>query len=104
MLSGLAADIVLIDEDPARADSEAMELNHAVAVTHPTRIRAGGYEDLAGALVTITAAGVGQRPGETRLDLLQRNAGLSQRIVPRIVSTNPDGILLIATNPVDVLS
>lgn len=104
LMSGLAAELVLLDQDARRAEGEAMDLNHAVPFTHPTRVWAGEYADLAGALVTIIAAGVGQRPGETRLDLLQRNADVFEQIVPQIVTHNPSGILLIATNPVDVLS
>ncbi len=104
LLSGVAAELVLIDEDRRRANGEAMDLNHAAPFAHPTRIWAGDYADLHGALVTIVAAGVGQRPGETRLDLLHRNAHVFRDVVPQIVASNPDGLLLIATNPVDVLS
>jgi L-lactate dehydrogenase len=104
LMSGLAAELVLIDQDAHRADGEAMDLSHAVPFTHPTRVWAGDYADLTGALVTIVAAGVGQRPGETRLDLLQRNADVFQDVVPNIVAHNPDGIFLVATNPVDILS
>ncbi len=104
LLTGLAAELVLVDADGQRATGEAMDLNHAVPFTHPTRVWAGDYDDLAGALLTIVAAGVGQRPGESRLQLLQRNAAVFREIVPRIVASNPTGLLVIATNPVDVLS
>ena len=104
LMSGLAGELVLIDQDAHRADGEAMDLNHAVPFTHPTRVWAGDYADLDRAQVIVVAAGVGQRPGETRLDLLKRNADVFQEIVPRMVAHNPIGILLIATNPVDVLS
>lgn len=104
LLSGLAAEIVLIDQNHRRAEGEAMDLNHAVPLSHPTRVWAGGYEDCAGAAVTVIAAGVGQKPGETRLDLLKRNAAIFAEIIPQIVRHNPDGLLLIATNPVDVLT
>src|ERR1041384_2477207 len=73
LLSGLAAEIVLIDANQARAEGEAMDLNHAVPFAHPTRIWAGSYADCAGAAVTVVAAGANQKPGETRLDLLKRN-------------------------------
>ena len=69
LLSGLAAEIALVDVNRARAEGEAMDLNHAVPFARPTRIWAGDYSDCAGAVVTVIAAGVGQRPGETRLDL-----------------------------------
>ena len=104
LFSGLAAEIVLVDQNHAKAEGEAMDLNHAVPFAHPTRIWAGDYDDCAGAAVVVIAAGVGQKPGDTRLDLLQRNADIFAQIVPRIVEHNRDCILLIATNPVDVLT
>jgi L-lactate dehydrogenase len=104
LLSGLASEIVLIDANRARAEGEAMDLNHAVPFTHPTRVWAGGYGDCAGAVVTVLTAGAAQKPGETRLDLIKKNAAIWRAIVPQVVQHNPDGILLIATNPVDVLT
>ncbi len=104
LLSGLAAEIVLIDVNRAKAEGEAMDLNHTVPFTHPTRVWAGGYADCAGAVVTVLAAGAGQKPGETRLDLIKKNAAIWRDIVPNVVKNNPHGILLIATNPVDVLT
>lgn len=104
LLSGLASEIVLIDANHAKAEGEAMDLNHAVPFAKPTRIWAGGYEDCAGAAVTVIAAGANQKPGETRLDLVHKNAKIFQSIVPQVVKNNPNGILLIATNPVDVLT
>src|ERR1041385_5981282 len=104
LLSGLAAEIVLIDANRAKAEGEAMDLNHTVPFTHPTRVWAGDYEDCAGAVVAVLAAGAGQKPGETRLDLIKKNAAIWRDIVPKVVKHNPHGILLIATNPVDVLT
>jgi L-lactate dehydrogenase len=104
LLSGLAAEIVLIDANRAKAEGEAMDLNHAVPFSHPTRIWAGDLADCAGAAVTVLAAGTGQKPGETRLDLVKRNAEIWKQIVPKVAQSNPDGILLVATNPVDVLT
>jgi L-lactate dehydrogenase len=104
LFSGLAAEIVLVDKNHSKAEGEAMDLNHAVPFAHPTRIWAGDYHDCAGASVVVVAAGAGQKPGETRLDLLERNAEIFREIIPRIVEHNPDCILLIATNPVDVLT
>ena len=102
--SGLASEIVLIDANRAKAEGEAMDLNHAVPLAQPTRIWAGGYEDCAGAALTVITAGSAQKPGETRLDLVQRNYSIFQKIIPDVVRHNPDGLLLVATNPVDVLS
>jgi len=104
LLSGLAAEIVLIDQNRSRAEGEAMDLNHTVPFAHPTRISAGDYPDLKGAAITVIAAGAGQKPGETRLDLVKNNAAIFGEIVPRVAAANPEGILLVATNPVDVLT
>lgn len=104
MLSGLAAEIVLIDQNRAKAEGEAMDLNHAVPLVQPARIWAGDYKDCAGAAVTVITAGSAQRPGETRLDLLQRNAAIFKQIITAVVENNPTGLLLIATNPVDILT
>lgn len=102
--SGLAAEIVLIDRNMVRAEGEAMDLNHAVPLIHATRIWAGTYADTAGAAITVVTAGSGQKPGETRLDLVSRNYEIFKGIIPEIVKYNPNGIILVATNPVDVLS
>jgi len=102
--SGLASQIVLIDANQARAEGEAMDLNHAVPLTHSTSIRAGTYADCVGAAIVVITAGTAQKPGEPRLDLVKRNYAIFQSIIPQIVQANPDGILLIAANPLDVLS
>jgi len=104
LLSGLASEIVLVDANRARAEGEAMDLNHTVPFTHPTRIWAGEYADCAGAAVTVLAAGVGQKPGQSRMDCLRNNARIWCEIVPAIAQQNPNGILLVATNPVDILT
>ncbi len=102
--SGLATEIVLIDANQAKAEGEAMDLNHAVPLARPARVWAGDYSDCAGAAVTVITAGSNQRPGETRLDLASRNAGIFRSIVPQVAANNPNGLLLIATNPVDILT
>jgi L-lactate dehydrogenase len=104
LLSGLAAEIVLIDVNRERAEGEAMDLNHTVPFAHPTRIYAGTYADCEGAAITVIAAGTNQKPGETRLDLVRRNASIFGQIVPQVAQANPDGIIVVATNPVDVLT
>ncbi len=104
LLSGLASEIVLIDANADKARGEAMDLNHAAPLSHPVRIWYGDYTDCAGAMVTVITAGSAQRPGESRLDLLQRNISIFKNIIPQVVSNNPGGLLLIATNPVDILS
>jgi L-lactate dehydrogenase len=104
LLNRLCSEIVLIDSNHAKAEGEAMDLNHAVPFAHPTRIWAGDFADCAGAAITVIAAGSGQKPGETRLDMVVRNGQIWRQIVPQVVKHNPGGILLIATNPVDVLT
>jgi L-lactate dehydrogenase len=104
VLSGLASELVLIDLDMRRAEGEAMDLAHAVPFTKPIRVWAGDYADCAGAAVTVITAGSAQRPGESRRDLVGRNAAIFGSIVPRVAEANPNGIILVATNPVDVLS
>ncbi|MDF2440660.1 MAG: L-lactate dehydrogenase [Abditibacteriota bacterium] len=104
LLSGLAGEIVLIDANHARAQGEAMDLNHAMPFSHATRIWAGSAEDCAGADVVIVSAGVAQKPGESRLELVQRNAAIFGQIIPAVIHSGFDGVLLIATNPVDVLT
>src|ERR1700744_1117132 len=92
LLSGLASEIVLIDANHARAEGEAMDLNHAVPFAHPTRVWAGTYEDCAGAVLTVGAAGAGQKPGETRLDLVKKNAAIWREIIPPVSRPNPEGV------------
>jgi L-lactate dehydrogenase len=104
MQRSLANELVLIDADHARAEGEAMDLNHGLPFVRPMRIAAGDYPQLAGCEVVVITAGANQRPGETRLDLLQRNAAVFRAIVPQVVAANPAGLIVIATNPVDVLT
>ena len=104
LLTGVANDIVLIDSNRAKAEGEVMDLEHAQAFTPPTRISVGDYSDCADASVTVITAGVGRKPGDGRLDLLKKNYDLLAEIIPSIARHSPRGIILIATNPVDVLT
>jgi L-lactate dehydrogenase len=104
LLSGLASEIVLSDANERRAEGEAMDLMQAVPFARTARVWAGSVEECRGAAVTVVAAGAAQRPGETRLDLVQKNAAIFRELVPRIAAANPGGIILVATNPVDVLA
>ena len=104
LLSGQAAEIVLIDANQAKAEGEVMDLNHAIPLTRPARIWHGEYSDCVGAAVIVITAGTAQKPGETRLDLLQRNARIFKEIIANVVRYTRDSIILVATNPVDVLS
>ncbi len=104
VMNGIGREIVMIDKNPARAAAEAADLSHAVPFAHPLRIRAGDYADLAGARAVVIAAGVGRKPDESRLQLLERNAGVFGDVVPRILEHAPDAVLVVATNPVDVMT
>lgn len=104
LISGVTSEIVLIDANSAKAEGEAMDINHAMPMLRPARVWAGSYADCAGAAVTVITAGSNQRPGETRLDLVHRNVSIFKSIVASVVEHNPNGIILVATNPVDVLS
>lgn len=102
--SGLASEIVLVDADHARAEGEAMDLDHAVPFGRPARVWAGGYADCVGAAIVVITAGAGQRPGQTRLDLAKHNATVLREIVPQVARHAPNAVLIVATNPVDVLT
>jgi L-lactate dehydrogenase len=102
--SGLAREIVLIDYDAQRAEGEAMDLQHAVALARPVRIWAGGYDDTGKADIAVIAAGVGGRAGESRLDLLGRNAVVVRQCLDRLIECGFSGVVLMTTNPVDILA
>jgi L-lactate dehydrogenase len=104
LMKGVGREIVLVDKNPARAGAEADDLRHAVPFAHPLDIWAGSYDDLAGCRAIVLCAGVGQKPGETRLQLLQRNAQVFREVVPAVLARAPEAVLVVATNPVDVMT
>jgi len=104
VMRGVGRRLVLVDQNRARAESEADDILHAVPFANPLEVTAGDYADLAGCKVVIVSAGVGQKPGETRLQLLGRNAQVFKQVIPNILQHAPEAILLIATNPVDVMT
>jgi L-lactate dehydrogenase len=104
VLQGVAREVVLVDLDRKLAQAHAEDILHATPFAYPVWVRSGWYEDLEGARVVIVAAGVAQRPGETRLQLLDRNAQVFADVVPKILKAAPEAVLLIATNPVDVMT
>ena len=104
VLRGAASEVVLVDANPARAQAEADDIFHAVPFAGSADVRAGGFADLSGSRLVIIAAGVNQKPGETRLELLERNAAVFREIVPQILANAPEALLVVATNPVDIMT
>jgi L-lactate dehydrogenase len=104
VMNGIGREILLVDHDAARAQAEANDILHAVPFAHPLRIVSGGYDQLSGCRVVVIAAGVNQKPGESRLQLLQRNALVFRDVVPRVIENAPQAILIVATNPVDIMT
>jgi L-lactate dehydrogenase len=104
VMRGVGREVVLVDKNEARAAAEADDIRHAVPFAHPLEVRAGGYADLAGCRVVVLCAGVGQKPGETRLQLLRRNAAVFRDVVPSVLKRAPDAVVIVATNPVDVMT
>jgi len=102
--SGLLNELVLIDIDRKKAEGEAMDIGHGVPFTSPVNIYAGDYSDLEDAYLVIITAGANQAPGETRTDIAEKNAKVFRQIIPSITKYNQECILLIVTNPVDVLT
>ena len=103
-LEGAARDLVLIDLNPAVARAHAEDILHATPFATPVRIAAGDYPDLRGAEAVVLACGVAQRPGETRLQLLERNAEVFRKVLTRVMENAPEAILVVASNPVDVMT
>ena len=102
---GICNELVLIDVNTVRANGEAMDLNHGLAFAKSNmKIYAGEYKDCKDADIVVIAAGVAQKEGETRLDLLQRNVEVFRSIVTPVVRSGVDGIFLVATNPVDIMT
>lgn len=104
IMQGIGREIVLVDVNRARAEAEASDLLHAVPFAHALQVRAGEYADLAGCRVVLITAGVSQREGETRLQLLERNAAIFRDVIPSILEHAPQAILLVASNPVDIMT
>jgi len=104
VMQGVGREVVFVDKNTARAEAEADDIRHAVPFAHPLDVRSGDYKALAGCRVVLICAGVGQKPGETRLQLLQRNAKVFREVVPAGLTNAPEAVLVIATNPVDVMT
>jgi len=103
-LVGAATDLILIDLNADLAKAQAEDILHATPFSEPVRITAGDYSKLKGAELVVLACGVGQKPGEPRLKLLERNVNVFQNVVPQVLEHAPDSILLIVSNPVDIMT
>ena len=104
MTAGLASEIVLVDINKDKAEGEAMDLAHGVSFVKPVNITSGDYSSTADSDIIIITAGAAQKPGETRLDLITKNYNIFKGIVPEVVKYSPNSILLVVSNPVDVLT
>ena len=104
MQSGLFSEMVLIDADTDRAEGEAMDISHGISFARPMQIYAGNYDDITDAAIIVITAGANQKPGETRLDLIKKNAAIMKSIIGEIKKRDFGGILLIVSNPVDILT
>lgn len=104
MQSRLFSELVLLDVNMEKADGEAKDIAHGIPFAGQMKIYAGTYDDAADAAIIIITAGANQKPGETRLDLVQKNTAIYQSIIPEIVKRDFGGILLIVSNPVDILT
>lgn len=104
VLQGIGTELVLVDRDVKLAEAHRMDILHATPFAHPLRLHAGGLSELAGCALVILAAGAAQLPGESRLQLLSRNAAVFAELVPQIMRHAADPILLVASNPLDIMT
>ncbi len=104
MISGLVSEIVILDVNKDRLEGEVMDLNHGMPFVRPAVIRSGDYPDLKGADLVVITAGVAQKVGETRLELVHRNIAVFREIIPKVAEHAAGAVLLVATNPVDVMT
>ncbi|WP_078060757.1 L-lactate dehydrogenase [Desulfotomaculum copahuensis] len=104
MMSGLVSELVLVDINRERAEGEAMDMAHGASFIKPIRVYAGDYHDCHDADVIIFSAGANQKPGETRLDLVNKNYQILKDVLPRLMPLSDEGVLLMVANPVDVLT
>lgn len=104
MIRGVAGEIVLIDKDKEKATGECMDLNHGASFVPPAKIYSSGYEGCQGADIVVITAGAKQKPGETRINLIQRNTEIFKGIIPEIIKHTQNAILLVVSNPMDILT
>ncbi len=100
----LFSELVLIDANNAKAEGEAMDLSHGLPFAHPMKVYAGDYSDISDCYLIIITAGTAQRPNETRLDMVHKNVEIFKSIIPQITKYNKEAIILVVSNPVDILT
>lgn len=103
-LTGTVNKVMFVDLNDGLARAQADDISHAVPFVSNTIVESGSYKELADAAVVILAAGVSQKPGETRLELLERNASVFRSIIDDVLTHAPNAILLVASNPVDIMT
>ena len=104
VMRGVADEVVLIDSNQKKAEAEALDISHATTFAFASKVYAGNYTDLKNAQVVIITAGANQKPGETRIDLMARNTTILQSIIKPLVQNAPDAIIVMASNPVDIMT
>ncbi|HYH02651.1 MAG TPA: L-lactate dehydrogenase [Bacillota bacterium] len=104
MINGVVSEIVMIDVNQERLVGEVMDLNHGISFVRPVMVRQGTYDDCAEADIIVICAGSNQKPGETRIDLLSRNAAIFKKIISQIQASGSEALLLVASNPVDIMT
>lgn len=104
MQSGLAREIALVDNNEKKAQGECMDLNHGMSFVAPTKIYARGFDGVKDADIVVVTAGAKQHPGETRIDLVEKNLAIFKEIIPKVTAVAPETVLLVVTNPVDILT
>lgn len=100
----LFSELVLIDANKSKAEGEAMDISHGLPFAHPMKVYAGDYKDISDCFLIIITAGAAQKPNETRLDIVNKNVSIFKSIVPEIIKYNNEAIILVVSNPVDILT
>ncbi len=104
LMRGVSDEVVLIDINQKKAEAEALDISHATTFAYASKIYVGSYEDLKGAGIVIVTAGANQKPGETRIDLMDRNVNILKGIAENILKYAPKAFVIMASNPVDIMT
>ena len=104
MMRGIAREIFIVDKNADKAKGECMDLNHGMSFTYPTEVFSAGYEGCKDSDIVVITAGANQKPGQSRIDLVQTNTDIFKGIIPEILKYAKDAIILVVTNPVDILT